>query len=194
MNSSAIIAKLRQYPVAFVCAIILLLLLVAFFMRSGVSDELALREADLNSRIRTIDENIKNSKDLKQHTEKLTAMVEQIDGDGVLFKRYERAININFFYSLESEAGILISNIAQLPAPDPIYAAGGPRQLDRYSTLVYNISLTGSFSGLLKFLHALARVDPLIRVADFNVSREDDGLSATGMEARMRVLVLAKKE
>ncbi len=194
MNYSAIIAKLRQYPVAFVCSIILLLLLVVVFLRSGVSDELALREADLNSRIRTIDENIKNSKDLKQHTEKLTALVEQIDGNGVLFKRYERAININFFYSLESEAGIVISNIAQLPAPDPIYSGDGPRKLDRYSTLVYNINLTGSFTGLLKFLHALVRVDPLIRVADFNLSREDDGVRGTGMEARLRVLVLAKKE
>jgi len=192
MNSPAIVEKIKQYPVAVICAVVLLLLLVVVFMRSGVAAELALQEADLNSRIRTIDENIKNSKGLKQDTEKLVAMAGQIDE--VLLKRYERAININFFYRLESDAGVIIADIAQLPTPDAIYAEGGPRKLERFSTLVYNISLTGSFTDLLEFLYQLEQADPLIRVADFYVSREGEELAGSSVEARLRVLVLAQKE
>ena len=192
MNFSVIIDKLRQYPVAVICAVILLLLVFIVFLRSSVTSELSVQESDLNSRIRTISENIKNAKGLKQDTEKLDAMVEQIDLS--LFNRYERAININFFYGLEDMAGVVISNIGQLSESDAIYAKGGARKLELYSTLVYNINVSGSFSNILKFLYELDRVDPLIRVAEFNVSREGGVLGGANVDARLRVLVLAKKD
>lgn len=191
MNFSGTIDRLKQYPLAVICAAVLLLLLIPAFFRSGVIAELALQEADLNSRIRTIEENIKNSKDLRQDSEKLGVMVEQIDS--LLFNRYERAININFFYGLEDNTGIVISNIGQLPEPDAIYADGGARKLNLYSTLAYNINMSGSFSNILRFLHELDRMEPLIRVVDFYVSRAEDGLGGANVDARLRVLVLAKK-
>ena len=192
MNFSVIIDKLRQYPVAVICAVILLLLVFIVFLRGSVTSELSVQESDLNSRIRTISENIKNAKGLKQDTEKLDAMVEQIDLS--LFNRYERAININFFYGLEDMAGVVISNIGQLSESDAIYAKGGARKLELYSTLVYSINVSGSFSNILKFLYELDRVDPLIRVAEFNVSREGGVLGGANVDARLRVLVLAKKD
>ena len=192
MNFSVIIDKLRQYPVAVICAVILLLLVFIVFLRGSVTSDLSVQESDLNSRIRTISENIKNAKGLKQDTEKLDAMVEQIDLS--LFNRYERAININFFYGLEDMAGVVISNIGQLSESDAIYAKGGARKLELYSTLVYNINVSGSFSNILKFLYELDRVDPLIRVAEFNVSREGGVLGGANVDARLRVLVLAKKD
>ena len=192
MNFSVIIDKLRQYPVAVICAVILLLLVFIVFLRGSVTSDLSVQESDLNSRIRTISENIKNAKGLKQDTEKLDAMVEQIDLS--LFNRYERAININFFYGLEDMAGVVISNIGQLSESDAIYAKGGARKLELYSTLVYNINVSGSFSNILKFLYELDRVDPLIRVTEFNVSRGGDVLGGANVDARLRVLVLAKKD
>jgi hypothetical protein len=192
MNFSVIIDKLRQYPVAVICAVILLLLVFIVFLRGSVTSDLSVQESDLNSRIRTISENIKNAKGLKQDTEKLDAMVEQIDLS--LFNRYERAININFFYGLEDMAGVVISNIGQLSESDAIYAKGGARKLELYSTLVYSINVSGSFSNILKFLYELDRVDPLIRVAEFNVSREGGVLGGANVDARLRVLVLAKKD
>jgi hypothetical protein len=191
MNFSLIIDKLRQYPVAVICAGILLLLIVIMFLRGGVASDLSLQEADLNSRIRTIDENIKNSKGLGPDAEKLDTMVEQINT--LLFNSYERSININFFYGIEDQAGVVISNIGQLAEPDSIYTEGGARKLELYSTLVYSINMSGSFSDILKFLYELKRVDPLIRVADFYVSRGGDALGGSTVDARLRVLVLAKK-
>lgn len=192
MNFSVIIDKLKQYPTAVICTVLLLIFVVVIFLRGGVASELSIKEADLNSRIRTIDENIKNSKNLRQETEKLNTMVEVIESS--LFNRYERAININFFYGFEEKAGVVISNIIQLPQPAPIYADGGARALQLHSTLVYNINLSGSFSNLLEFLYELERVDPLIRVADLQVSRAGDELGGSSVDARLRVLVLAEKD
>lgn len=192
MNFSVIIEKIKLYPVAVGCGAVLILFIAVLFTRSSVISELTVQEADLNSRLRTIEENIKNSKNLKEDKETIDAMVNQIGA--LLFNRYERAININFFYGLENEAGVVISNIAQLPDPDSIYADKGSRKLELYSTLVYNINVSGSFSGILRFLYELDRVDPIIRVADFYVSREKEELGGARVDARLRVLVLAKKD
>lgn len=192
MNPSVIIEKIKQYPVAVVSGTILLLFTVVFIIRGGVISELTVQESDLNARLRIIEENIKNAKNLKEDTEAATAMVDQIEK--LLFNRYERAININFFYGIEDDAGVVISNIAQLPDPDSIYTDKGPRKLEHYSTTVYNISVNGTFSNILRFLYELDRVDPIIRVADFNVSREKEDFGGASVDARLRVLVLAKKD
>lgn len=192
MNSYGIIEKIKQYPVALACGVILALFVLISFTRSSVVSELTVQEAELNSRLRTIEENIKNSKNLKEDKETIDAMVDQVNS--LLFNPYERAININFFYGLEDRSGVVISNIAQLPDPDAIYAEKGARKLNLYSTLVYNINVNGSFSNILRFLYELDRVDPIIRVADFYVAREQEELGGASVDARLRVLVLAKKD
>jgi hypothetical protein len=192
MKVSKITDIFKQYPLAVICSVLLLLCAVVIFLRGGVNSELSIEEADLTSRIRTIDQNIESSKDLEQDTEDLKVIVEKMKS--LLFVRYERAINISFFYEFEDKAGVIISNISQLPQPDPIYADGGPRKLDLHSTLVYNITLSGSFSNVLKFLYEINRADPIIRVADFQVSRTGNEMGGESVDARLRVLVMAEKE
>jgi len=192
MKFSIIIDRLKQYPLAVGCAVLLVVFIVIIFLRGGVASELAVKESDLTSRIRTIDENIKNSSNLEQDTEDLKVIVDKIQP--LLFDRYERAINISFFYEFEDKADVVISNISQLPQPDPIYAEGGPRKLDLHSTLVYNITLSGSFSSILQFLYEVDRAEPLIRVADFQVSRSGGEFGGDSVDARLRLLVMANKE
>ena len=192
MNLSLIINKTKRYPTAIVCAVLLLVFVVLILLRGGIAPELMSQEADLRSREKTIQTNIKNSKNIEQETERLESMVEGIGPR--LFTREERAVNINFFYGFEDETGVVISNITQLPQPDPIYAKGGARALKLHSTLVYDINLSAPFPNLLRFLHEIYRVDPFIRVADFQVSRGKDELEGVIVNARLRVLVLANKE
>ena len=180
MKFSIIIDKIKQYPVAVVSAVLIIVLAVVIFLRGDIATDLAVKESDLNSRIRTIEQNVKNANNIGQDTEDLAVIVEKIKS--LLFDRYERAINISFFYEFEDKADVVISNISQLPQPDPIYAEGGTRKL------------SGTFKNVLKFLYELNRADPLIRVADFQVSREGDGMGGKNVNARLRVLVLAKKE
>lgn len=191
MNFSILIDKLKQYPLALTCAVLILVFIVVLFLRGGVAAELAAEEAELDARIRTINENIKNSKNLEQDTAKLNAMVEEIDA--LLFSRDERAMNINFFYNFEDETDVVISNISQLPQPDPIYADGGVRDLDLHATLVYSINLSGSFSNILRFLYEIYRDDHFIRVADFQIAREEGEMGGASVDARLRVLVLAEE-
>lgn len=192
MKAPKIADKLKQYPLAVLCVAIIIACAGVIFMRGDVVSELEVKESELTSRLRTIDKNVENSKDLKEDTEALAIIVEKMNS--LLFERYERAINISFFYEFEEKADVIISNISQLPQPDPIYSDGGPRKLELHSTLVFNITLSGSFSNVLKFLYEVDRAEPIIRVADFQVSRSDGELGQANVDARMRLIVMAEKD
>ncbi|MGB0743342.1 MAG: hypothetical protein ACPGSB_02345 [Opitutales bacterium] len=192
MKSAAAINKLKEYPIAVVCALLLIVFVALIFLRDGVVEELSIKESELNSRINKIEQNIKNSNNIEQDAEGLSVLVEKIDS--LLFDRNERAVNINFFYDFEERTDVVISDISQFPQPDPLYNVGGARKLNLHSTLVFNIAVRGSFSNILKFLYELDRVDSLIRVAGFEVSRGGNAAGNADISARLRVLVLAEKD
>ena len=60
---------------------------------------------------------------------------------------------------------------------------------------MYEITVQGMFNEVLALIYQLYRVDPLIRVSDFEIEKIDGiDAQAVGVEARLRVVVLASKE
>lgn len=192
MKASDLTDKLKQYPVASICTVLLVIFLVINFLRGGILDELSAKEVELEARIRVINSNIKNSDKIGEDAEVLNAIVEKINS--LLFIPDERAVNVSFFYEFEEKAGVRIADINQQVQPDPIYGDKGPRKLNLHSTLVYEVTLQGSFKNTLRLLHELNRVDPLIRVADFQISRAASEASGDNVDTQLRVLVMAKKK
>lgn len=190
-SSNKFIDTLKRYPLAVICFIVIVVCAVVLFLRAGILAELSAEEADLNSRIRTIDQNVKNAKDLEEHVDEVGLLVEQIQAR--LFDREQRAVNINFFYDLEDRMDVRIANINQMPAEDSAYAKGGPRELKLHSTIAYSMSLGGEFDQILDFMYELYRVEPLIRVADFQIAVGNRKEKGEGLEARLRLIVLAEK-
>ena len=190
---SLIIDKLRQYPVAVIGAVVLILCVGVGFLRSSVVAELSAQETELIARIQTINENVKNSNNLEQDVEVLEGHVASIDER--LFNRNERSINTNFFYSFEDKLDILISDVNQLTVEDPALVKGGPNELTLYSAITYDITVGGTFQEILGFLYEIQRVDSLMRVADFQVDiATGQGAARRALSAKLRVVVLAHKE
>jgi hypothetical protein len=191
-SSNKIIRTLKEYPLAMFCVIVAFICGVLIFLRGGAAVELTAQEADLNSRILKIDQNAKNAKGLTPEVVEIQQLVQQIESK--LFDRQERAVNINFFYSLEDRLEVRISNIDQEPSGGVIYEKGGVRELKLHSTIGYSISVNGQFDEILTFLYELSRVDPLIRIANCRITKSNDqGDSKGGLGARLRVAVLAVK-
>jgi hypothetical protein len=193
MNLGAQLLRIiKEYPLAAFCVVLMLVCSVLLFIRGGTADELSAVEAELNSRIRVIDQNVKNSGNLEKDVEILDELVKQLEGK--LFDRNQRAVNINFFYSMEAPTGIRITNISQSSEGGAMYVKGGIRALKLLSTISYSISLNGSFENILLFLHRLDRVDPLIRVVDFELSKGNSrGGDGQTLDARLSLIVMAQK-
>jgi hypothetical protein len=182
---------LKDYPLAVLSVIIILICSAVIFLRGGIGLELSAKEADLNARIRIIDQNMKNAKDLEEDVKEVQLLVDQIEAR--LFNRDQRAVNINFFYALEDRMNVRIANISQTPTEDPFYAKGGVRELTLHSTIGYNVLVTGTFEDIVAFLYELYRVEPMIRVADFQIAKGNTRGNDNTLDARLRLTVLAEK-
>ncbi len=181
--SEKMIRTLKAYPLAVFSVLVFLICSAAILLRAGAVADLSVHEADLNLRIRTINQNVRNANNLDK---------DQIEAR--LFKRDQRAVNINFFYALENRLNVRILNISQMPNEDSLYAKGGARELKLHSTITYNISLNGNFEDILLFLYELQRVDPLIRVVDFQIAKDNaQEADEECLDARLRLIVLAEK-
>jgi len=190
--SEKMIRTLKAYPLAVLSVLVFLICSAAILLRAGAVADLSVHEADLNLRIRTIDQNVRNANNLDKDFEEIKRLVDQIEAR--LFKRDQRAVNINFFYALENRLNVRILNISQMPNEDSLYAKGGARELKLHSTITYNISLNGNFEDVLLFLYELQRVDPLIRVVDFQIAKDNaQEADEEYLDARLRLIVLAKK-
>ena len=188
-----ILNKLKQYPVGVIGVLALVLCVGIAFLRGSVVAELSAKETELIARIRTINDNVKNSKNLEQDVESLVGYVDSIDER--LFIRDARSINTNFFYSLEDRLDILISDVNQLTVEDPALIKGGPNELTLYSGIVYEITAKGSFEEMIKFMYEIQRMDSLMRIANFQVSAvTNQGAKSGELLAKFRVVVLAEKE
>ena len=190
--SEKMIRTLKAYPLAVLSVLVFLICSAAILLRAGAVADLSVHEADLNLRIRTINQNVRNANNLDKDFEEIKRLVDQIEAR--LFKRDQRAVNINFFYTLENRLNIRILNISQMPNEDSLYAKGGARELKLHSTITYNISLNGNFEYILLFLYELQRVDPLIRVVDFQIAKDNaQEADEECLDARLRLIVLAEK-
>lgn len=187
-----ILDKVKEYPLAAISLVLFVALAIMLVLRGGVVDELTMQETELMARIQAIDTNVKNSNNLEQDLQIL-----QRDSDLIrqrLFKRDQRAVNIDFFYSFEDQLDVVISEVSQLSVEDPALAKGGPNALKQYSTIAYNIKVAGTFQEILELLHAIHQADAFIRVADFQVRvGTNQERKAEHLSAQLRVIVLAEK-
>lgn len=188
-----ILDKLKQYPVAVLAVLSILVCVGAIVTRGSAVDELTTQEDELSSRLRTISANAKNSKDLEADVVALDAYVGAINER--LFDRDERSINTDFFYSFEDDLEILISDVKQIDGVDAALSKGGPHELKMYSAISYDVKVVGSFREILAFLHEVHSVDALLRVGAFEVSSAD-GTEGTArkLAAKLNIVALAAKE
>ena len=147
MNISTIIARFRQFPTLFICGISSIVIILAIFVRgSGLTDartELQQVERE-GSRI---DENIKNALDLERHLTDLRDLTEEVSAR--LVNPAELARNLQYFYRLESESGVSITDLTQSGTPSP------PKEgdLPEYVPVRYDIAVEGYYPNLLEFIH-----------------------------------------
>ena len=186
MNKDILLGYLKQYPLALFCAGVLLLCGLLAVLRGTVVDELLVEEGTLNARIRVMESNSRASNGLDADLGALDAQVEALDA--LLFVQDERAVNLDFFYSLSDRVGISISGLSQRSADEASFAQGGPNELKLHSVMGYDLTVEGTFQQILAFLYEIKRVDPVMRVSDFQVDVGDARLSA-----RLHVIVLAEK-
>lgn len=189
MNKDAIIDVLKRYPLATVAFVLLLVVLVIIFVRGDRSIELVAKEVELNAELGVLEANAKNAVNLVSQSDILEGRITLLDAK--LFNPEERAVNTNFFYSLETPLNVRIVSVNPVDVKDPSIVKKGPNELKLHNHLIYELSITGSYQNILSFFKGIQEVDAFLRVTSIQVSPQ--GSAGDLYAARTRVVVLASK-
>lgn len=188
MNKGVLIDFIKKYPLATVCVLVLIGSVAAIFLRGDLSSELESEEVALNSRLKVLNANTKNSVGLEANVNTLQAQVDSFKSR--LIDPEQRAVNINFFYSLEQLAPIRISGVNVAGGNDPNFARSGPNTLTQNNHSLYDLVIQGTLQDILIFLNKISNVDPFLRVTKCTLTSAS--MAEKTFSARLRLVVLSK--
>jgi len=134
----------RRNPVAIAAGAMSLVLAVTIFLRA---DALAQANATLDEKstqARRYDLNLTNATQLKEQAEALSAANREIQSR--LIRAAQLGINQQYFYKLESEYGVKLSELRQQPRTQPSGA---------FVSVGFSVNVQGDFPSVVAFLRGL---------------------------------------
>lgn len=193
MNLSVISKKIIQYPVPFVCGILIPLILVLLIMRGPKISEFENKLPALEKEWKNMQTNVERSTDLESDIVTLEAGLEAINSR--LMNVEDVAINYEFFYRLEDQAGVVLKQFSQGTASEGEELPVGRDGLRNYSVIPYDVSMNGTLPQILRFLDLLDRQEHIVRLDQLNIMRPSEETEDSKLlSARLWCHVLAAKD
>jgi hypothetical protein len=192
ISLKSIAGKLKQYPIVALAGLVSVLCLVAIFIRGADLQalETTLEESELEWD--RIEGNMRRARGLEEQLEKLRELNHAVQER--LLNPAEVAINYEYFFAIERQTGVRISNPNQGGPIDQARASAlGIPQLKSFVPISYSIGVEGSFPEILKFLTEMTHQQFFVRVSAFNVTR----FAAQGagqLSANLQCQILGVKE
>ncbi len=188
MDTQKLIATLKQYPIAVICGVLSLVMLVAIFLRGAALDEVRTSYQEVSEAVTVIDSNKANASNLPQDDEKMKTLAENITSR--LMKSKE-AQNEHFLYfaTLAVASDVNLMN----PAQREFYIAGVKNSsihTTELSQLEYELEVAGEFNKVMDFMYRLTTGDYFIRLQQMNMN-PDLNEGGRMVVARMNVRCLA---
>lgn len=163
MTTEELIALLKKNPISVGCGLLSVLLAVGIYFRS---DAIPAAEAELSQKVAEAErlaQNVKNSAQLKDHTDALLAAGKVIDSR--IIRASQVGNNTQYFYKLESDTGVkMVDFRPQNITP----AAKGAKTT--FTPVAFNISVQGTLPQVLDFVRHLEDGNRYARILTASVA------------------------
>lgn len=176
-----IVNGFKSYPVPASCFIIVLVALLSFYFRADLLTETADKLEGRNKELKKLKANIAASTQIDDQLAVLTKANEKFQATAMRVS--ELAKNPQYFYNLESQTGVTLSDVKQIVTSAPAKLAP-----DAYFVIPFNITAEGEFKQLIKFMRTLEYSQNVSRVT--SVSMSPSLGSKLSMSVNMEVLGL----
>ena len=131
----------------------------------------------VNIRISSMLKNIKNSKGMELDIEAIEEKVEKLNAR--MFQSQELATNYNYFFNLEDETGIKVSDLKQVGIAeeelDPRKKKMPKPIIDSYEKIRYHLKASGEFGEIVNFLRKLEGGPSFYRLEEFRLAKSETG-------------------
>tara|TARA_B000000557_G_scaffold261488_1_gene260575 strand:+ start:2007 stop:2519 length:513 start_codon:yes stop_codon:yes gene_type:complete len=131
----------------------------------------------VNNRISSMLKNIKNSKGLEEDIESIEGKIEQLNER--MFQAQELATNYNYFFNLEDETGVKVSDLKQVGIAeeevDPKKRRMPKPVVNSYEKIRYHLKASGNYTEVVNFLRKLEGGPSFYRLEKFRLAKSETG-------------------
>lgn len=168
MTGADLIALLKKQPVGSVCALVSLICVALYFVRGGAIDEQTVAGEQRSAELSKILSNVRNSAGLPEQLAEIQAASKEISSR--LIRENQRALNLQYFYRLESETGVKLVDVRQGALPSTRGAAASP-----FVGIPFSVSIEGSFKQTMDFLKKIEASPSYTRFNTLTLARINSG-------------------
>jgi hypothetical protein len=189
-----VLAKLRAYPIALIAGFCVVAFSAVIFLRSS---SLAAFESELETREgewQRMNSNLMRARDLAIHLARIQEIQETVNRR--LMDPEERAINYDYFYSLEERSGVRLVSLNQSGVIATKNATlAGIEEFKEYQIIGYAVSIEGTFDQVVHFLTTLINGEHFARLSGFTVSHaQKSAMGALSVNLQMQVLGVPRED
>jgi Tfp pilus assembly protein PilO len=161
MTSADLVALLKKHPIGFGCALLGIACGAVLYLRSG---NLAASQAELEAKsaeVAKMTANIRNSSNLPDQVAEIQALTKEFEGR--LLKASQLAVNLQYFYKLETENEVKLIDVRQGSLPKNAKTI--------YQGVPFIVSVQGTYVQVMNFLNRLQNGRHFCRINTTNFTK-----------------------
>lgn len=182
MTSADLVALLKKHPIGFGGALLCLVCGVILYLRSG---NIATAQAELEAKsaeAAKMAANIRNSGNLSEQLAEIQAHSKALEGR--LLKAGQLAVNLQYFYKLETENEVKLIDVR----PGTVPKNGS----SPYIGVPFTVSVQGSYAQVMNFMGRLQNGRHFCRITTANFSKVTAGASNSLISLSMNLELLGQ--
>lgn len=163
MSNAELSVLIKSHPLKTACVIVALFSGVGIYLVNGRIDAASLLLQQKTTEGSRLEQNVRNSAQLAEHLETLTSAAEKIQTRFV--SASQLATNLQYFYRLETESGVELTDLRQTTGSGPSKSGKAPS-----GGVGFAVSVKGDYEAILGWLRRLEKGPHYCRVLSAAVS------------------------
>jgi Tfp pilus assembly protein PilO len=178
MTTADLVALVKKHPIGFGCLLVSLICGVLLYLRSG---NIAASQAELEASSADAAKmmaNVRNSKGLPEQVAEIQAQTKELESR--LMKAGQLAVNLQYFYKLETENEVKLVDVRQNAFPRGLKTM--------YGGVPFNVTVQGSFTHVTNFMNRLQNGRHFCRIITSNYTKVQDNTGDISLSLNLELL------
>ena len=178
MTTADLLALVKKHPIGVGCLLVSIVCGALLYMRSG---NIAASQAELeasSAQAAKMIANVRNSKGLPEQLAEIQAHTKEVEAR--LMKAGQLAVNLQYFYKLETENEVKLVDVRQNTFPRGLKTM--------YGGVPFSVSVQGSFVHVTNFVNRLQNGRHFCRINTANYTKNSDGTGDIAVALNLELL------
>lgn len=178
MTTADLIALLKKHPIGVVCGLVTIICGVLLYVRSDKIAESQKLLDETSAQAKKMIANVRNANGLPEQLAEIQTLSKEMEGR--MMKAGQLAVNLQYFYKLETESEVKFHDVRQGTFPRNIKTA--------YAGVPFTVSVQGTYAHVMNFMSRLQTGRHFCRINTANFSKAGQGNGEVTLSLSLELL------